>query len=188
MTADEHGPAGTVKTEPRARGPFLAQLKRALERKGVDPRPRLTAEGRAAYEAADPHAWVEERLLVELLLLAREYAGTERAWRQLLHTEATEGIETFYRMFVRFMPPRMLFMGLGRMWSLTHSDGRIETSWLDQKRVRVSYLAHPCFGHAVYRDLTVAVLEALLTLNRTEFAVKSLEHGGDWLTVELCLG
>lgn len=184
----EHGSDGAVKTEPRARGPFLAQLKRAFERRGIDPSSRLSAAGRAAYQAADPHAWVDEELLVALLVVAKEVTGGGEAWKQLLREEASEGIQTFYRMFVRFMPPRMLFLGLGRMWSLTHSDGRVETSWLDQKRVRVSFLDHSCMGHSVYRDLSTAVLESLLTLNRTEFVVNSTEHGGDWLTVELTLG
>lgn len=175
-------PAGAA---PRARGPFIAQLKRAFERQGFDPQPHVSSATYDAYLNADPNAWVVEAALVELLVCARTVFPSEREWKQLLRDESREAIQTFYRIFIRFMPPRMLFLGLGRMWSLTHTMGRIETQWLDQRRVRVSYLEHPPMAHPAYRDLTVAVLESLLELNHTRARVSTVVGGPERLVLEV---
>lgn len=159
----------------QARGPFLAHLRAALERHGQleRVRKRLTPAACTALDGAGPDQWVDERLVVEVLDTARRGFGDDARWRALLREESAAAIQRFYRVFLRHVTPGMLFLALPRMWSLTHATGTLGVRWLDARRVRVEYRDHPPLLATAYQELTVAVLDALLALNRTRATVEA---------------
>lgn len=175
-----------------ARGPFLAHLRTALERHGqLDRvRKRLTRAARAALDGASPEAWVDERLIVEVLDTARSTLGDDARWRALLVEESAAAIQRFYRVFLRYVTPGMLFLALPKMWSMTHRTGTLTARWVDERRVRVEYRDHPPLLARAYQELTVAVLEALLGLNRTRATVEPgpSPRPDEVFTVEVRLG
>lgn len=162
---------------PRARGPFLAQLKLGLEKHGhlAGVTRRLSRAAAGALASPDPDAWVEESVIVEILETARSIVGDEQAWHALLREESASAIQRFYRLFLRHATANMLFLGLSRMWTMTHSTGSIAVRWqAGHAGLVVEYKDHPPLASPVYQELTVAVLEALLALNRTRADVSPL--------------
>ncbi len=159
---------------PRARGPFLAQLGTALDKHGqlAHVKRRLSRAAAGALASPDPDAWVDESVVVEILETAHAVVGDDERWHAMLREESAGAIQRFYRLFLRHATPNMLFLALPRMWTMTHSTGSIAVRWhAGHSGLVVEYKDHPPMASPVYRDLTVAVLEALLALNRTRASV-----------------
>jgi hypothetical protein len=161
----------------RVRGAFVVQIREAFREHGRLERidASFAPELRAIWTSATPSALVDERVVVAGLVAARrELCLDDAAWRALLRDQCTRAIQRHYRLFLRFVTPRLLFGAVPRMWSLTHSEGSVVPDRWGDRSVRLAYLDHAPLAVRESQDLTIAVVEALAALNRTEVEVTAV--------------